>query len=301
MALRQMAAFGALTLSFSAVAASSVPTPDKNLMKVTRFCAVKGAATHVWVVKQRHAPPGLDTKSRPAAGEPYRGNQRAVYRQLEAWVAAGQLPVVVAEGCQGSLDDRRDVRFNGWNLTDLKARSSRKDYADTVSSVPLMLEARFGTKVRTVCGDDEALLKETNRAFSDARGTIGFLTRLQQYREDPERLETYLQGVRELYKMPADADAATAEKRLKDELKAVVGRIEALNRQRSAKPVELIAGLKDPQVALVYGGAHSEDIADALKAKGVDCTVLEPNGYLVEGEGSEEALLFRLKEAVKGM
>lgn len=302
MALRQMAALGALSaLCMAAAPTAATPTVDKKLMKVTHHCAVKGATSHVWVVKQRHAPPGLDTKSSAAAGSAYRANQSAVYRQLESWVGRGQVPVVVAEGCQGSLDDREDIKFNGWSLADLKARSRRKDYADLVSSVPLKLEARFGAKVKTVCGDDESLLKETNRAFSDARGTVGFLTRIQQYRDDPERLHTYLDGVRELYKLPASAGADEAVAKLKADLKGAVDRIEALGRKRDEKPVEVVAGLGAAQIAMVYGGSHAKGIADALKAKGIDCTVLEPVGYVPDGESGEEGLMLRLKEALKAL
>lgn len=257
-------------------------------------------APRVWLFKQWHPAPGVDLRS--SASErpiPQQTNQTAIYEQLDAWITAGSVQSVVAEGCAGEITAGFQPKFNGWDLAALKAKAKEPGYAQLVSSVPLKLEAKHGDRVQTLCGDDDELIQKNNLAFSDARGTLGFLTRLEQYRNDEARAKTYLEGARQILKLPADAPASQVIPKLRAAIKADIARARDLIEQRNAHVVSRVqvalAGNPKHQAAIVFGGVHADGIAAGLDRIGVPFVVVEPVGY----DAHEANLFKRLDELLK--
>jgi hypothetical protein len=269
---------------------------------VSRCKSAPRGAAHVWIFKQWHVEPAVDTRDRAKAKSlPQAANQTAAFRQLDAWVRSGTLKHVVAEGCSGELTRDSKIRFNGWSVRDLEAEASKagpsgspNSYDEIVASIPEKLEAKHGDRVKTLCGDDEALIKEHLRVFSDLRGTYGFLSRLLQYRDDPARAKTYVDGVIELYHLPRTTTPDRAIARLKTELKEAMNRLRSVLDRRNAKVVSVARASGARQVAVVFGGVHAPGLVKLLEAQGIGCTVVEPAGY----NNDEAALLEQLEAAV---
>jgi hypothetical protein len=278
---------------------------DPKLGHVTEACQVAsggavGGAKHVWIFKQWHLSPGVDThdpnKSTKLA---QRENQTAIYRQLDQWIKSHALSTVIAEGCTGELTQGSPLKINGWNVGELKRESSGAHYDELLSSVPLKLEAKYGDAIKTLCGDDDELIRANGLAFSDARGTVGFLSRLEQYKNDPERARTYLEGVVGLYKMPADTTIPQALARLRLELGQAVMRARQAIDQRNERAVAAIQTATGPEVAVVFGGMHAAGIKKLLEKGKISCTVVEPVGYPSSGSANDEAaMLERLEQLV---
>jgi hypothetical protein len=249
------------------------------------------SSARVWFFKQWHLAPSIKTTDiEKSKSLPQYDNQSAIYGQLNAWISAGKLKTVVAEGCGGSLNY---VHFNGWDLTALKAASSSKSYDSILTSIPLKLEAKYGDKIHTLCGDDEALIKQNSLAFSDARGELGFLTRLVQNQNNPDRAKLYLDGVIDLYHLPAGTTIPQAIARLKLELQKSVDQVEQGIQKRNEHLADVIsAAPHDSNIAVVFGGAHAPGVERLLEKKGMNCTIVEPSGY----QDDETQLLQKLKE-----
>lgn len=270
-------------------------------------CRTNGA-THpqLWVFEQWHFAPGLDTHGQKEL--PQQENQTAIYRQLEKWISempASEQALIFAEGCEGEIDEHSSTRFNGWNLQELKGKSSG-ELAMIPTHVPLRLESRFSEHVRTLCVDDSKQVRAGLLAFSDARGVIGFMDRIQRFAQDPRRVGPYLQDVRRLYHLPESTNSVQVLRRLKQELAAIVERIELSIRERNAHMVRVIqkAIVDDqkrknqaPFAALVIGGAHLNDLVRKLDEAGLSCRVIRPKGY----RDDSEVLLSQLKQAVAGI
>ena len=181
-------------------------------------------------------------------GSPQAANQTAIYRQLDQWIGAGVLQSVVAEGCSGELTRESKIKFNGWSLPELSVASKKMGFDQIVASVPQKLEAKFGDRVHTLCGDDDALIREHLMALSDLRGNFMFLARLVQYQKDPVRAKNYLEGVIDLYKLPKDTTISQAIKRLGAELSQVQARVRRVIDQRNAKAFQVFK----PQKAEIW-------------------------------------------------
>ena len=144
------------------------PSMDSRFGREVARCQPAGApgalssAKHIWILKQWHVAPGVDTRDRIKAKElPQAANQTAIYQQLDQWVKAHLLDTVIAEGCSGELTINSNIRFNGWSVQDLASVAHAPGFdQDVISHVPMKLEAKYGDQVRTICGDDEDLLQK---------------------------------------------------------------------------------------------------------------------------------------------
>lgn len=269
---------------------------DPELGKITGNCKAKENARHVWFFKQWHLSPSINTKERNNFQKmPQEKNQTAIYRQLDRWVGKGQLKEIYAEGCTGELDFKSKVSFNGWTIRDLKKASKKPFYPQILTSIPLKIEAKYDKAVLTLCGDDEELVKENNLAFSDARGTMGFLTRITQYKDDPKRRKVYVDGAIELYKMPPSTSVDQVIAKLKTELGSAVQRAKDTIEKRNQKLVQTIQTSAQKEVAVIYGGMHTTGIAKLLDQAGIGCSIVEPVGY----QDDETQLMQRLEESLK--
>jgi hypothetical protein len=172
--------------------------------------------------------------------------------------------------------------------------SASPTYSDVLTNVSFKLEAKWKDKLKVFCGDDEDSIKKNLAAFSDARGVVGFLTRLEQFRKDPVHAETYLDGVIDLYHLPPSTTVEQAIAKLNLELKKVVDSVEHWVDVRSQKLVAAVVADPSPVVTVVFGGAHAAGVQKLLERNGIGCSILEPDGY----QDDEGALLQALKQMV---
>jgi hypothetical protein len=290
------------------------PVLDSRWGRVVSECKVSRGSSktpHVWIFEQWHLAPGVTTFAPatpvPVSGQwPQQENQTVIYRQLDEWVRRRQVVEIYAEGCDakrgggknGEIGKDFGESFNGWNLAALEKAASTPDVAsafdEIISSVPLKLEARHGEQVRVLCADDQEGLKAGLAAFSDARGQLGFLTRLSQNRKDPKRAKIYLDGVIELYRLPAATNVDTAIARLKVELKSSIARIRDSIEKRNQVAVKRVAGSGLHEAAIVFGGVHAPGLVAGLEREGLGCTVVAPTGYVDE----DSELVKKLEDAL---
>jgi hypothetical protein len=263
---------------------------------VARCSHSRAGSPEVVLFKQWHADASVDTHARSkAAGLPQAANQTAIFRQLDRWVRRGSLRTIVAEGCQGELDRASPVKFNGWSVRELEAESGRPGFDAIVASVPEKLEARYGTRLRVVCGDDPSLIREHQLALSDLRGAYGFLTRLDQYRDDPAKTRLYLGGVIEAYHLAPDTTAAQARERLKKALREGMERMHQALDRRNEAVISAIRRAGSGPIGVVYGGAHAPGLLEKLDRQGFRCSVIEPAGY----RNDEAKLMEELEAAIR--
>ena len=231
-------------------------------------------------MKQWHLPPSEVTYPKPKRPIPQEQNQTALYKILSQWVSKGQVHTIVAEGCEGAITPQFEDKFNGWGFPELSKVSSRSDYSEIVSHVPLKLKARFKDKIAVICGDNKELINSQNMAFSDARGTIGFLKRLIEHEKSPDRAKPYLDAATQQLGIPATTPLPEVTNQLKKRLEKILGQIKTLGEQRNQILLKSISATKDKDVALVVGGAHATDLKLSLEKQGLGCQVVEPSGYL---------------------
>lgn len=255
----------------------------------------------VWLFKQWHADARIDTHDRAQAKLlPQAAHQAALYLKLDEWIAHGKLGAVVAEGCSGELSRESTVQFNGWTVAELEKQTGKPGYAgEIVGSVPQKLEAKYGARLKTICGDDDALVKAHLLAFSDVRGTLGFLSRLIENKGNPAKARTYLDGVVELYQMPKATTYDQAVKRTRTEAGQAYLRLKDALDRRNRRAVQAVrealkASPKLP-VAVVYGGVHASGILTLLRAEGIQAEAIEVEGY----KNDEVALAEQLDRAFK--
>ena len=287
---------GILEVLTSGSASAATLALDPAQGRVVERCQAKSSPRQVWLFKQWHLPPSVDTHAAGASGtRPQAANQTAIYRQLDAWIASGNLSEIFAEGCEGELDAKSDLAINGWKIADLASLSAQPGYDQIVTSVPLKLEAKYGDKLRTLCGDRPALIRQNQLAFSDARGAVGFLSRLMDKKTSDSRAKDYLDSVIGLYKLPSTTTRAQAIARLKVELRASVRSVRELIEKRNAALVARVKSSSEPVVAVVYGGAHAQGIVKLLNQAKLGCSVVEPTGYTDD----EARLLSQLEEGLR--
>ncbi len=98
----------------------------------------------------------------------------------------------------------------------------------------------------------------------------------------------------DLLKLNKNSSHDEVLKALKEDLRSVIGRIQATIEKRNARLVDTILSLKSKNIAVVYGGMHAEGTRALLEAKGLNCLLIEPVGY----QNDETKLLRELEEAI---
>lgn len=275
-------------LLFSSFAfAADPPSVDPRFGKIVGKCKIDKTLSskhpHVWIIKQWHLASSVNTKNQNEKKTfPQAENQLSIYRQLDTWIGKKEIEAIVAEGCSGELTQETKLVFNGWSATDLKNALKDATYDSILSSIPLKLEVKYGNDLKTFCGDDEKLVRENLLAFSDARGIVGFLTRLTEHKDKPDRAKIYLDGVIEMYKMNKATTIQQAISRLTKELRASVVRIKASIEKRNMNATDAIKTIKaipGSNIAIVFGGIHAAGLVAQLEQSGFGCSVVEPVGY----------------------
>jgi hypothetical protein len=265
--------------------------------KLVSTCQVTKPSKQVIFFKQWHLAPGVNTQDiLKSKRQPQYRNQKALYEELDRWIQEKKDFPLFAEGCASprQINSSATEKFNGWSIAALSAKASSPDYADILTNVSFKLEAKWKDQLKAFCGDDQDAIHQNLLAFSDARGAVGFLTRLEQYRKDPIHAESYLDGVIDLYHLPPGTTVDQAIARLNLELKKIVDSLEHWIDVRNQKLVDAISANPSPVVAVVFGGAHAAGVQKLLEKKGIGCSILEPEGY----QDDEGALLQALKDLI---
>jgi hypothetical protein len=222
-------------------------------------------------------------------------NQTAIYQQLSEWIQQKEIETLFAEGCQDEqLNEKSSLTINGWNISLLQKELISPDYAKIVSSVPLKLEAKFSTNVKTLCGDNLALIQKSLLAFSDARGGIGFLTRIDQFKTDEKSLARYIEAAREVYKLPRATKINAVRKHIVMKLKTAIVTAEKSIEERNQILIQKILKEKSADMVVVFGGIHTAGLIKGLEKNKLNCSVVTPAGY----QDNESELLASLKIAL---
>jgi hypothetical protein len=257
--------------------------PSKVHLEKVASCNVKDPAKMVWVFKQWHLAPKTVTKG---FKEKYaqEKNQTAIYHVLEEGVKRGEFDFIESEGCEGEINADFTPTFNGWDYTSLKAQAFQKAYDKILTLVPLKIEAKYGEKIATFCGDNLAQIQEGLEKSSNLRGWMGFYIRLNEFKDNPEKLKLYTDSAAELLKIskdtPRDKMLMQIKERIKDELTAFRNSLYA----RNDSFVKVLQEHDFKHAAVVIGGLHAADLRDKLEKAGLGCEVYEPPGYQPEDE-----------------
>ena len=247
-------------------------------------CTQKDDATKkVYIVKQWHLSPKTTTKGFKER-YPQEKNQTAIYQMLEDGVKRKELDLIVSEGCEGEINEEFKTAFNGWDYASLKAQSSQRGYDKIITLVPLKVEAKYGDKISTICGDNDNLIREGSLRLSNLRGWMGFFHRLGEKYDDPEKLKLYSESAAELLKVAKDTSPDKLLPMVKDKLK---GELEGFDKsliERNDSFVKALEGHDFKNAAVVIGGLHAHDLKEKIEKAGMNCVVLEPPNYHRENE-----------------
>ena len=267
----------------SSIKPDKFPEIDKQLAQKVDTCQVLHPTKHVFFFKQWHLAPSADTRTEIAQSmeAPQHDNQLAIFIQLDRWVRNKKAIQMYAEGCAWPQDITMSSsdKFNGWTVADLSKKADDLNFADIMTNIGYKISARWKNQARVRCGDDSDAMKSNLRAFSDARGILGYLTRLEQNRKNPEGAKIYLEGVVELYHLSKDTTVDQAIFRLNLELKKSVDAIEHWIDVRNQRLVDAIMEDDSKFSAVVFGGAHAAGVRKLLEKRGVGCSIVEPWGY----------------------
>jgi hypothetical protein len=128
---------------------------------------------------------------------PQFNNQKSIYLVIDEWVKQKKLNLLISEGCEGEINQDFKTVFNGWDYSSLKKLKESKSFKDVLSLVPLKIEAKYDEAIKTVCGDNQLLIKEHQLIFSDLKGYVGFFSRLKQSQPGTKMYLAYLQALEE--------------------------------------------------------------------------------------------------------
>lgn len=265
-------------LASSVISLAAAP----KMTKVASCDAPKGAKK-VLLIKQWHLSPRTITKGFKEKYQQEK-NQTAIYKNLNEQVKKKKLQLVVAEGCEGEINSDFKTTFNGWDLESLRKQSQTKGFDKIITNVPLKLEARWGDKLLTLCGDNDKLIQEGNLRSSNLRGWMGFWTKLNEGKGDPDKLKLYSEAAADLLKMPKDTAIEKLQAKIKERFKEELDLFATSLKERNTSFVNVLKDRQFDTAAIVIGGLHADDLKAKLQAAGLACEVLEPTGYVREDE-----------------
>ena len=237
----------------------------------------------VMVFKQWHLAPTTVTKGFKEKYQQEK-NQTAIYKKLSEMVKKQMLQVVVAEGCEGEIDGNFEPAFNGWKIKELEKQAQTKGFDKIITMVPMKLEARWGDKLVTLCGDDLKLIKESQMHLSNLRGWMGFWTRLNEAKPGDDKLKLYADAAADLLKMPKDTPVEELKKKINERSVEELQLFEQSLNDRNAAFVKAVQSRDYTNAAIVIGGLHAADLKSKLEKAGLNCNIYEPPGYSKQDE-----------------
>lgn len=254
--------------------------PKINLTKIDSCKKVEGNKK-VLLIKQWHLAPKDSTKGFKEK-YPQEKNQTAIFKILSDKVKSGDLSLIIAEGCEGEINDAFEPVFNGWNMSSLREYRERKEFPKIITNVAMKVEAKYGEKVLTKCGDNLDLIKEGNLRLSNLRGWSGYLSKLTQLQG--EAAAPYADSAAQTLKVKVGTPIPELTAKIRAEAKSDLQRLLASFNERNESFVKALEGQEFKEAAIVVGGLHADDLKSKLETAGLNCDVYEPPGYARESE-----------------
>lgn len=242
----------------------------------------KEAAT-VMIVKQWHLAPKTITKGFKEK-YPQERNQSAIYISLADRIKNKKMDLVLAEGCEGEINEKFTTVFNGWDLEAMKKQAQTKGFDRVLSHVPMKLEARFGEKILTICGDNDKLIQEGLVRLSNLRGWAGFYGRLTEPTSDSDRQKLFAESAAGVLKVDKETPIAELVPKIKEKISEELTAFNKTLAERNDAFVKALQAQSFKNAAIVIGGLHVADLKDKIEAAGYACEVMEPAGYSRDDE-----------------
>jgi|LULF01.1.fsa_nt_gb hypothetical protein len=244
----------------------------------------------VFIFKQWHLSPNQDTTSKELAKKlPQFINQKDIFLKTKALIESHKTDLIIAEGCEGEINEDFSDSFNGWTLKKLKKERNSSDFADIMAPVPMKLKVMF-PKLEVLCGDNMRLIEENLRAMSDVRGFYGFYQGMKDSQQtNKERYEAYVKQLVSLY--PQEAKNGPMQFAL-DQTKIALLQFEKFIKKRNEFFFDIIKKQVHKNPVVIIGGLHVEDLTQRLHEKSYDVKEIIPKGY----KNDEQLLLLSMKE-----
>lgn len=225
------------------------------------FYAASFTDAEVILFPQWHLAPKVNTKFHK--GElPQATNQLSIYNELVKSIDKKKIKSVIVEGCEGEITSGYKENFNGWTLKDLETLPV-KELEPVMTHIGLKLEAKYGNKLKVVCGDNLELIKKNQLAYSDLRGLFGFKMRLEQYKDDQVKKTDYLKTIKEVLKLPEATSDVDTSKKLTAEIKKSLSEFQLQIKARNQFFIDAAKTVEKP-TAIIVGAIHIKDLESRL-------------------------------------
>lgn len=251
----------------------------------------------VYIIKQWHLSPNeVTTDILKSKSLPQYDNQIDIYRKTQK-LLKGDSKVVIAEGCEGEIDENFSLKFNGWKMDDLIQRRDLSDFEEIMAPVPMKIKAKLGKEVKVICGDSNEYIKKNNLAFSDTKAFSGFFQRLFYYQNNNQKnYEKYLKAFKEVVDIEeGDDPVGIAKQKAIDSLNRFGQHLETRNLFFLKKVLKHIKS----NPILIIGGLHVPGIIKELKEGNIEYEVITPSDY-PKDEGKIFVELKRALDNYKG-
>lgn len=216
-------------------------------------------------------------------------NQKDIFLQVSNLIKKKKTNVIIAEGCEGVIDEKFKTAFNGWSMTDLKKEVKEDHFQDIMAPVPMKIKAMY-PKVSVVCGDNLDLIRKNLRSMSDLRGFSGFYQRLLQARKnDLNKFNAYFNQLKKLF--PNENIIDPVQFSLKKSIKSLED-FEGYIKERNTFFLKSIKANLEGNPVVIIGGLHVMDLQKKLFLEKVKSHIVVPEGY----SNDEQKLIFALKE-----
>ncbi len=227
----------------------------------------------------------------PSEHPPQEANQLAIYTQLSTWVEGHTIDSLLAEGCEGPIENQTSVKINGWSVDDLTGELSQKHNIDSLlAPIAYKIKAKYKNNLVVACGDREQLIHDNLLALSNLRGFAGFKMRLEDPQLSPQDRESYLNKAAEVLRLPRDSSLKFVLENLNSEISKSLDQFENLLQQRNDNFVLQLEQLKGIKV-LVIGALHLHGLEAQLTKKKIPYSIWTPIGL----EDQENRLIEQLK------
>lgn len=238
------------------------------------------AADEVIIYKQWHLSPKVNAYNfKQTQKLPQKANQIDIYKKIKQKITRGESSLVLMEGCTYPqvVDLDYQEKFNQMNVADLIKIKKDKNFENYMAPIAYKIEAYFGDKVKTLCADDAALIKEQSLALSDLRGFTGFYMRFKQIdkKRRPEKWQAYQKALEKLEnKKVASPLQYTREKALE-----ALDRFEKLSSQRNLVFFKAVKEHQKEKPMVIVGGLHAQELSKLLKEASIAVTIDESLGH----------------------
>jgi hypothetical protein len=250
-------------------------------------------ANKVRLIKQWHLSSGQNTQDITASKKlPQFQNQKDIYLQVSKLIEKKETSIIIAEGCEGQINNKFTTNFNGWDMESLVKKRDLPEFSDIMAPVPMKLKAKY-PEVTVLCGDNLKLINENLRAMSDLRGFSGFFQRMKASRKtNLEKFNAYSEQLKKLF--PKDKIKDPIQYSLKKSLNAL-GEFESLIKQRNEFFVRVAKESIEKNPVVIIGGLHVTDLQQRFYVDKIESEIIVPLGY----SNDEQKLIYALKEILQ--